>query len=61
MATAVTPTVRLQVRDRAQRCCEYCRLPEGFGFMPHEIDHIIAEQQRVQERIELLALGHLTK
>ena len=44
MATAVTPTVRRQVRDRAQGRCEYCRLPEGFGFMPHEIDHIIAEQ-----------------
>lgn len=44
MATSLTPTVRLQVRDRAQGRCEYCRLPEGFGFMPYEIDHIIAEQ-----------------
>ncbi|MBI3797000.1 MAG: HNH endonuclease [Deltaproteobacteria bacterium] len=44
MATPDTRALRLQVRDRAQGRCEYCRLPEEADFVPFEIDHIIASQ-----------------
>lgn len=32
------------VRQRAQRRCEYCRLPEAFDEWPFHLEHIIAVQ-----------------
>lgn len=32
------------VRDRAEKCCEYCLLPQSVTFVPHEIEHIVAQQ-----------------
>ena len=29
---------------RAGERCEYCLLPAGVAFFPHEIDHVIAEK-----------------
>jgi hypothetical protein len=42
--TYVPTALRKLVRERAQDCCEYCRLPESVTFAPHWIDHIIAEK-----------------
>jgi hypothetical protein len=32
------------VWDRAAGCCEYCRLPQSLTILPHELDHIVAQQ-----------------
>jgi hypothetical protein len=32
------------VRERANRCCEYCLLSEDDAFFAHEPDHIIARK-----------------
>lgn len=39
-----TRPFRSQVQGRAQRRCEYCRLPEEADFASFEIDHVIASQ-----------------
>lgn len=44
--TTISAAVREQVRQRANRRCEYCRLPEDFGFYSHQVDHIIALKHR---------------
>jgi 5-methylcytosine-specific restriction endonuclease McrA len=36
--------LRRKVEERAAYQCEYCQLPAGVSFFPHEIDHIIAEK-----------------
>ena len=36
--------LRRLVEERAHQCCEYCQLPAGVAFFPHEVDHIIAEK-----------------
>jgi hypothetical protein len=33
-----------RIRRRAQHACEYCRLPQRASILPHQIDHIIAQQ-----------------
>jgi HNH endonuclease len=33
-----------RIRRRAQNACEYCRLPQSASILPHQIDHIIAQQ-----------------
>jgi hypothetical protein len=40
--TAISKALREQVRQRAERRCEYCHKPEGFSNFSHSIDHIIA-------------------
>ncbi|MEO8606276.1 MAG: HNH endonuclease [Chloroflexota bacterium] len=42
--TYIPDDLRLQVRKRANYRCEYCRMPEGYSFHIHEIDHIYAEK-----------------
>jgi hypothetical protein len=37
-------SLELQVRQRAQQRCEYCRISETVSPVPFEIDHIIAQQ-----------------
>src|SRR5438552_3725219 len=36
--------MRTRVQQRAQHACEYCRLPQRASLLPHQIDHIIAQQ-----------------
>jgi len=38
------PSLREQVRERANDCCEYCRLSQTFSTLPHELDHIRARK-----------------
>ena len=40
----MTEPVRTRIRHRAQHACEYCRLPEHASLLPHQLDHIIAQQ-----------------
>lgn len=37
---------RKQIWKRAEGKCEYCRLPQEFSVLPHEIDHIRAKKHR---------------
>ena len=32
------------VWERANDCCEYCRMPQAYDELPFEIDHVVAEQ-----------------
>jgi hypothetical protein len=51
----IEPALRERVRNRAGRTCEYCLLAEEHGFLPFEIDHIIAEKHRGQTTLINLA------
>ncbi len=49
---------RLQVRQRAGDCCEYCRLPQSFGdYLPFHVEHIHAQQHVVDDSLENLAFA----
>lgn len=45
------------VRDRAGRCCEYCRFPESCAEWPFHLDHIVACQHGGQTTLENLAFA----
>jgi hypothetical protein len=47
--------LRQQVRERAMARCEYCLLHEEDILLPHEADHIIAEQHGGETQSENLA------
>ena len=32
------------VWERAQSCCDYCRMPQEYDGFTHEIDHVIARK-----------------
>ena len=49
--------LRLAVGERAHGCCEYCRVHEDDVLLPHEPDHVIAEQHGGQSTFENLALA----
>jgi hypothetical protein len=36
--------LKRQVWLRADRCCEYCRVPQDYDETPFEIDHIISRK-----------------
>lgn len=39
--TRIADHLRVTVRDRAARCCEYCRLPDRLQSGGFEVDHVI--------------------
>lgn len=43
-ATYISTALRRLVTERANHRCEYCLLPAGVAFFPHEVDHVIAEK-----------------
>ncbi|HEU4833916.1 MAG TPA: HNH endonuclease signature motif containing protein [Pyrinomonadaceae bacterium] len=42
--TRISAALRREVRERAEKRCEYCLLAESQAFFPHEPDHLIALQ-----------------
>ena len=54
---AISDRLARLVRQRAQRCCEYCRVPEQFSSIAFEIDHVIAEQHGGATILSNLALS----
>ncbi|MEH2321661.1 HNH endonuclease [Nostoc sp.] len=42
--TYIPVNLRRLVEERANYRCEYCQLPAGVAFFPHEIDHVIAQK-----------------
>src|SRR5439155_23823026 len=53
----VSAALRLQVRQRAAGCCEYCLVHEDYVIAPHEPDHITAEQHGGPTSSQNLALA----
>ena len=50
--------LRVQVRQRAGDCCEYCSLPqEALPFARFQVDHVIAEQHGGLDELSNLALA----
>jgi hypothetical protein len=46
---------RIEVRERASGCCEYCRLPDQFsGLLPFHVDHVRSKQHRGTDGLENL-------
>lgn len=42
--TYISANLRRLVEERADNHCEYCLMPSGVSFFPHEIDHVVAEK-----------------
>ncbi len=55
--TYVPAALRRLVVERAGGRCEYCRVPTDVVFLPHEIDHVVAEKHGGPTDSENLALG----
>ncbi|MCB9451279.1 MAG: HNH endonuclease [Anaerolineaceae bacterium] len=57
--TYIPESLRRQVVERANGCCEYCLLPQDVSLYTHEVDHIIAEKHRGETVLENLCLACL--
>lgn len=55
--THIPVTLRRLVYQRAGGCCEYCGMPERFGFLAHQIDHVIPEKHGGRTETANLALS----
>lgn len=53
----VPAALRRLIVERAANRCEYCLLPAGMAFFPHEVDHVIAEKHGGQTEFENLAFA----
>lgn len=53
----ISETLRAAVRERAGGRCEYCLTHEDDVLIPHEPDHIVAEQHGGQTTAENLAFA----
>jgi hypothetical protein len=53
--TYISDSLRRQVGKRANHCYEYCFLPNGVSFYPHEIDHVIVTKHGGETLAENLA------
>lgn len=52
----IPAALRRPVVERAGGRCEYCRIPTEVSFLPHEIDHVVAEKHGGPTTSENLAL-----
>jgi hypothetical protein len=57
MTDYIPKAMRRAVEERANYCCEYCRLAQGDTYLPHEIEHIIAIKHRGLSDIPNLGLA----
>ena len=51
----ISQRLRQQVRERAEGKCEYCFLHDESVLLPHEVDHVLAEQHGGQTSLDNLA------
>ncbi|MGI0489656.1 HNH endonuclease [Pantanalinema rosaneae CENA516] len=54
--TYIPIALRRLVEERAGDRCEYCLIPKGIAFFPHEVDHIVAEKHEGKTEADNLAL-----
>ncbi len=55
--TYISAALRREVEKRASYKCEYCLLPDGVSFFPHEIDHVIAQKHEGATEVDNLAFA----
>lgn len=55
MSKSVPDDVRQLVAERAGYRCEYCLVPDDVTFIPHQVDHIIAQKHRGRATLDNLA------
>lgn len=55
MSNPLPADVRRLVAERANFCCEYCLIPESQVFIPHQIDHVIAQKHGGDSTLNNLA------
>ena len=55
--TYISASLRRTVSDRAQKCCEYCLIPEILALASYQVDHVIAEKHGGATTEENLALS----
>lgn len=55
--TYIPATLRRLVEERANHRCEYCLLPVGVAFFPHEVDHVIAQKHSGATNADNLAFA----
>ena len=60
MSRVVAKATVVYVQTRAHFLCEYCKIPNPFGFARFEIDHIIAKAHRGTDELNNLAWSCLT-
>ena len=53
---SLTAQKRARVRRRAQQTCEYCHLPQRASILPHQVDHIVAQQHMGSDKESNLCL-----
>lgn len=51
----ISASLRRQVEERANHCCEYCLLPNIISFYSHEVDHVIAQKHKGTSSVDNLA------
>ena len=57
MSRYISDTIRQKVKDRANNCCEYCRIHQEDFFFPFEIDHIISLRHEGKSNFNNLAFS----
>ncbi|MDX2248750.1 MAG: HNH endonuclease [Bacteroidia bacterium] len=55
MIRKLPPFLRLQVGQRADFRCEYCRIHEDDSFLPFQVDHVVATKHGGGDEFENLA------
>ncbi len=55
MSSSLPADVRRLVAERAGFRCEYCLIPESQVFIPHQIDHVIAQKHGGGSTLDNLA------
>lgn len=55
MSSSLPADVRRLVAERADFRCEYCLIPESQVFIPHQIDHVIAQKHGGGSTLDNLA------
>jgi hypothetical protein len=57
MSRYIPDALRLAVKERANYCCEYCRLHQDDFFFPFEMNHVLSMRHDGPTIIENLALS----
>lgn len=49
--------LKQQVIERANGCCEYCRIGQNDQLLPFHVDHIISQKHRGTDELDNLCLA----
>lgn len=57
MSSSISESIRRLVRERAQDCCEYCRMAQAIQGATFHIEHIVPRRKGGKDEAENLALA----